>query len=241
MSRILFLSDLHFCDYRNSVAYEARRNRRLAEFIRGGHFDLVVNLGDTVSRSGVLRADLEPHRRELFDGYLAWRAPLGVPFLECALAREKDFFQDLYGQPMDYAYQGIPGFTAIAFDPAGGDLRGTAEQWHWLEERLAASEGTPVLINTHVPYPGNCSRPIKPGTYIDVPEAVQRRVENFPSRVFWASGHFHWELEEPVVKGSLTAFMGACFRFETESADYDSYLRILNTETLELETVVNPV
>ena len=242
MSGILFISDLHFCDYRNSVEYEAAQARRLAEFIRRRGFSLVVNLGDAVSRTGALRAGLAPYRRELFGPYLAWREEVGVPFLECGIDRERPFFQDIHGQLMDYVYTGFPGVTIVTFAPAGGDdSRPTGEQLRWLEAALASAAGTTVVVCTHLPYPNSCSRPYASDIYLDLPEEFRRRLEGLPSRVLWAGGHLHWRLEEPMTRGSLTAFMGGRFRFESEPVDYDSYLRILNTETLELETVVNPV
>ena len=238
--KILFISDVHFCDYRNSAAYEERRKRRLADLICAGDIALVVNIGDTVSRDGVLREELKPYRRELFADYVEWRASLGVPFVECGLGREKAFFEEIYGQPMDYVYTGLPGVLVVVSDPAGGaDGRFTEAQVRWLEETLDAADGRTVVVGTHVPYPASCSRPIGPGIYLDVPEGLQRRLENFPSRVFWAGGHFHWELEAPVVHGSLTAFMGGRFRFESDPPDELPYLRTLDLNTLALETLVD--
>ena len=125
---------------------------------------------------------------------------------------------------------------------AGGDNCFTAEQLRWLEAALTqAAQERAVVICTHLPYPGSCSRPYAPDTYLELPDDFRRRLENFPTRLFWAGGHFHWKLEEPVTKGSLTAFMGGRFRFESAPVDFASYLRILDTETLTLETVVNPV
>ena len=53
--KILFITDLHLCDNRNSPEFEARRLEKLADLIRSGGFGLVFNLGDTVSRRNLLR------------------------------------------------------------------------------------------------------------------------------------------------------------------------------------------
>ena len=235
---ILFFSDLHLCDSRNSAAFEEEQLKRLAEFIRKRSFELVVNLGDTVSRDGCLRECLKPYRAELFDKYLNWRKALGVPFLECGIYRERPFFQAIFGQPMDFAYKWLDGVMVITFCPESpNDHVATDEQWQWFENALTEAEGMPVVICTHVPYPGSCSRAVEPGIFMDVPEAIQCRLESFPSPVYWASGHFHWKLEPPVVTGSLTSFMGGKFFFES-SAKKETYFRTFDPVTLKLETIV---
>lgn len=233
---ILYISDLHLCDGRNSSAYEAHRLERLATWIRQRQFDLVINLGDTVSREGCLREGLSPYRRELFEGYLAWRKALGMPFLECGLHREFPFFEEIYGQPIDCVYRGLPGITAFALSPILGDHIFSEQQWQWFENELNQSEATTVVIGAHIPYPNSCSRPAAECCYLKVPENIHRRLETFPSPIFWAGGHFHWPIEPPVIFGSLTTFMGGRFGFESEPQK-KTYLRILNTQTNSLETI----
>ncbi|MBP5638122.1 MAG: hypothetical protein J6X55_01485 [Victivallales bacterium] len=236
---ILFISDIHLYDSRNSVAFEAQRLQQLSEFIKGGNFELVVNLGDTVSRDGCLREELRPYRKNLFAGYLHWRETVGVPFLECGIYRERPFFEEIYGQSMDFAYKALPGVTAISFCPISpNDHVASEEQWRWFSRTLDEAEGAPVVVCTHVPYPGCCSRPVENGIYMEVPDSIQRRLESFSSPVYWAGGHFHWALEPPVVTGSLTSFMGGKFYFE-KSSKQETYFRTFDPKTLKLETIVN--
>ena len=236
MSTILFISDIHLCDNRNYRAFEERRLERLAAWIRQSQFDLVINLGDTVSRDGCLRDELTPYRRELFEEYLSWRKALGIPFLECGLRREHPFFEEIYEQPLNCVNRSLPGVTAFALTPNSGDHIFTDQQWQWLENELTKSESTTVVIGTHVPYPNSCSRPAAVCCYLKVPVTIHHRLETFPSPVFWAGGHFHWEIEPPVSFGSLTAFMGGRFSFESEPQK-KTYLRLLDTKTLALTTV----
>ena len=236
---ILFFSDLHLGDIRSSTAFEKARLEHLGKFIRDGHYELVVNLGDTVSRDGFLRECLKPYRAELFGEYLRWRSALGIPFLECGIYRERPFFQAIFGQPMDFACKWLDGVTVITFCPESpNDHVATDEQWQWFEDALAEAEGAPVVICTHVPYPGSCSRAVEPGIFMDVPEGIQRRLESFASPVYWAGGHFHWKLEAPVVTGSLTSFMGGKFFFET-SPNKETYFRTFDPMTLKIETIVD--
>ncbi len=235
---ILFISDLHLCDGRNSLTYEVRRLERLATWIRQRQFELVINLGDTVSREGCLRDGLSPYRRELFEEYLTWRQSLDIPFLECGLRREFPFFEKIYGQPLNCVYRNLPGVTAFALTPYSGDHIFTDQQWQWLENELTKSESTTVVIGTHVPYLNSCSRPAAVCCYLKVPDTIHHRLENFPSPVFWAGGHFHWDIEPPVSFGSLTAFMGGRFSFESEPYKH-TYLRVLDTQALSLTTITD--
>ena len=235
---ILFISDLHLCDGRNSRAFEVRRLELLAVWIRQRQFDLVINLGDTVSREGCLREGLSPYRKELFEEYLAWRKTLSTPVLECGLHREFPFFEELYDQPINCVYRGLPGVTAFALTPYSSDNVFTEQQWHWFENELGKSEATTVVIGAHVPYPNSCSRPPAECCYLKVPDHIHHRLETFPSPIFWAGGHYHWPIEPPVKLGSLTAFMGGRFGFESEPQK-KTYLRVLDTQKMTLETVTD--
>ena len=234
---ILFISDLHLCDSRNSSAAEARRLERLAAWIREKRFKLVINLGDTISRDGCLREELRPYRRELFEEYyLPWRNAIGVPFLECGLHREYPFFQELYGQSTSCVYREVPGVTAFAISPDGvGDNTFSEKQLQWFQEELDKSEETAIVVGTHIPYANSCSRPTAECCYVYLPEALHTRLTEFPHPVFWAGGHFHWKLEPPVRSGSLYAFMGGRFSFEKDQRN--TYFRIVDTQTMTLETV----
>ena len=235
---ILFISDLHLCDGRNSRAFEVRRLELLAAWICQRQFDLVINLGDTVSREGCLREGLSPYRKELFEEYLGWRKAFGIPILECGLHREFPFFEGLYAQPINCVYRGLPGVTVFALTPTSSDHIFTDQQWQWFENELGKSEATTVVVGTHVPYPNSCSRPAAECCYLKVPDTIHHRLETFPSHVFWAGGHYHWRIEPPVTFGNLTAFMGGRFGFESEPQK-KTYLRVLDTQTMTLSTITD--
>ena len=95
--------------------------------------------------------------------------------------------------------------------------------------------GTPsVLIASHVPYPGSCSRTIAPGIFLNIPENLRRAVEMSDKKVLWCGGHFHWAEEAPRQFGSLTAFYAGRFNFE--NMNNSGYMRMVDTETGEVST-----
>ena len=130
--KILFISDLHLCDKRNSIAFEKRRMSKLAEFIGSCGCDLVVNLGDAVSRREFLRLEFSCEA-DGFDYYLAWRNTLSVPFIECAIDREFDFFEKLCEEKKLYKMGGSD-HSGILGGPGCDDPNSPYEQSGVLEE-----------------------------------------------------------------------------------------------------------
>ena len=53
--KLLLISDLHLCDIRVPVEMEKRRLDGLAEYIKNSGADMVLNLGDTVSKNALLQ------------------------------------------------------------------------------------------------------------------------------------------------------------------------------------------
>ena len=98
--KILIISDLHLCDTRNDREFDLNRLEKLADFIRTGKPDAVLNLGDTVSRREFLRADYVSEAAA-FPEYLNWRKQFSIPFVECAITRELEFFSSLVGAEAD--------------------------------------------------------------------------------------------------------------------------------------------
>lgn len=232
--KILIISDLHLCDKRNSEAFENQRLERLAQFIDETHCGLVLNLGDTVSRQEFLR----PPFRTLEDGYaryLQWRRRLTIPFVECAVDRELSFFARLFGQAPDSVCTLLPELTIVTMAPQEGfDHDFTPAQVEFLCDAIRQVTSPRVLVATHVPYPGSCSRPITPGTFLDIPERVRELVENSATQKFyWCGGHFHWDAEEPRVFGSLTAFHGGRFCFDS-ILNKGGWLRTFDSQTGEI-------
>ena len=231
--KILVISDLHLCDTRNGADFETRRLEKLAEFIRACAPDAVLNLGDTVSRRAFLRPEF-PSEAEGFRVYLAWRSKFDIPFAECGITRELGFFSSLFGVEPDNVTDLSPDSTIITLLPReGAGHRLFPEQLAFLESALerCRREGKSVVIGTHVPYPGSCSRQSGPGIFLEIPAELHEKLTSFPRPVWWCGGHFHWEYEKPSVFGSLTVCIGARFRFETRN-DTD-YLRLLDTASGE--------
>ncbi|MBQ7695648.1 MAG: metallophosphoesterase [Lentisphaeria bacterium] len=234
--KVLVISDLHLCDTRNSPDFEARRLEKLAEFIRACAPDAVLNLGDTVSRRAFLRPEF-PSEAEGFRGYLAWRSKFDIPFAECGITRELDFFSSLFGVEPDNVTDLSPDSTIITLLPReGAGHRLFPEQLAFLESALerCRREGKSVVIGTHVPYPGSCSRQPGPGIFLEIPPELHETLIAFPSPVWWCGGHFHWAHEAPSVIGSLTVCIGARFRFEARNDT--TYLRVLDTASGKTET-----
>ena len=235
MNRILFISDLHLSDIRHEPGRDSDLLTRLASLIRRRDYKAVLNLGDTVSRKAFLPEGTDPRR--VFRAYREWRDSLGIPFRECTIFRERPFFRDIFGQDEDSVWNGLPGTVVLTFSPdSADDHEASGDQWNWLSEQARNAAGSTLVVCSHVPYPGSCSRPESPGIYLPVPEPLRRLLENRETPVFWAGGHFHWKEEPPVVKGSLTAFMGGRFT-SGKSADQGGYLRELDLDSLELNTL----
>lgn len=237
MSAILIISDLHLGDKRNSPVYEEQMLQQLSALLKERPYQAVLNLGDTVSRLECLREGAST--AAVFAKYKNWRAGTGIPFRECCIYRERAFFSGLFQQAPDSAWHGIPGVVILTFAPDDpNDHQGTQEQWEWLAEQLHQAHGKTVLIGSHVPYPGSCSRPIAPGIYLPVPVQTQALLAGHNGAVFWAGGHFHWQPDPPLVQGSLTACMGACFAFAGETTRR-TYVRELDLQTLSIQTLTN--
>ena len=235
--KILIISDVHFCDKRNSAEYEKRRMELLADFIRDSGAGAVLNLGDTVSRKEYLRPEV-PSTVVGFDTYLKWRAQFEIPFIECAIARELDFFAEKLGQPADSFRRLDEYMSVITVTPLqGGDHNFVPSQLDFLENAINSCRTPRILIGSHVPYPGSCSRGIVPGIYLDIPERLRKLVVENDKKIYWCGGHFHWQEQPPRQFGSLTAFYGARFNFETMKCP--GYLRMIDSKTGEISTVLS--
>ncbi|MBQ6473477.1 MAG: metallophosphoesterase [Victivallales bacterium] len=235
MNRVLFISDLHLADIRNGPGRDARLLAALSTLIRNRHYRAVINLGDTVSRAGYLLRGTTT--REAFNEYLQWRNDQGVPFRECAIFRERPFFRDIFGQEEDSVWKGIQGVVILTFSPCHeDDHTATDAQWQWLSAQVKSAVGQTLVLASHVPYPGCCSRADTPGVYLPVPQPIRHQLETRGEATFWGGGHFHWNEEPPVTRGSLTAFMGGRFLIDAEPTK-TTYLRELDLDTLELRTI----
>lgn len=233
MRLILYISDLHLNDNRNQPERDEKLLNSLAALINRKQYRAVVNLGDTVSREEFLVSD----KIHAFKKYIDWRNALNVPFIECAIYRERPFFKTLFAQQEDSVWNGIEGVSILTFSPLHeDDHQATNEQWRWLSKQIDATAENVLLINSHVPYPGSCSRPVTPGIFLPVPDAIQMQLESRAKPIFWAGGHFHWKEEQPMVKGSLTAFMGGRFLIDSEPGK-TTYLRELDLDRLTLNTI----
>lgn len=235
--KILIISDVHFCDNRNSAEYENRRKVLLAQFIRDCGADAVLNLGDTVSRKDYLRPEF-PSEYIGYDNYLEWRKQFDIPFIECAVGRELGFFAERVGQEPDSFHQMDEYMSIITATPReAGDHNFIPEQIDFMERCIKNCPTPRILIATHVPYPGSCSRGIAPGIFLEIPERLRQLVEESDKQIYWCGGHFHWQEEPPRQFGSLTAFYAA--RFDFEPRKKPGYLRMIDTVSGELTTVLS--
>ncbi|MBR2345933.1 MAG: hypothetical protein IKA71_09160 [Lentisphaeria bacterium] len=232
--KILLLSDLHLCDIRNSREFEYRRMDKLADFIKNSGAGMVLNLGDAVSRKEFLREEFADESAG-FDYYLQWRKQFDIPFTECAVAREFGFFAEKVGQQPDSFRQIDDFMSLITVAPQEAfDHNFTLDQLDFLEQAVSGCRTPKLLIASHVPYPGSCSRGIAPGIFLDIPERLRMLVEESELDIFWGGGHFHWDAEPAGKFGSLTAFYGG--RFSNENGKKNGYLRSIDTVSGEINT-----
>ena len=235
--KILIFSDLHLCDTRNSREYEAIRKEKLAELIRSCGAGAVLNLGDTVSRKEYLREEFSCEAAG-FDSYLEWRNQFDLPFIECPVEREFGFFKDKFKQEPDSFRQLDEFMSVITVAPKlEFDHTFSGEQIDFLTDAVNNCRTPGVLIASHVPYPGSCSRPVAPGIFLNIPENLRRTVEMSDKKILWCGGHFHWKEEAPQQFGSLTAFHGGRFNFDNR--DISGYMRMVDTESGEVATYLN--
>ena len=232
--KILVISDLHTCDNRFSRDYEQTRLRRLAEVIRSCGAGMVLNLGDTVSRKELLRPDIACEA-DGYRKYMQWRSQFDIPFVECAVAREFSFFAEIVGQEPDSFREVDEYMSIITIAPQEAfDHRLTGEQLSFLTECISGCRTPNLLIASHVPYPGSCSREIEPGIFLEIPENLRKLVEESERKVLWGGGHFHWPPEPVRQFGSLTAFYGGRFA----SSGKAGYLRMIDSVTAQVEMLL---
>ena len=226
--KILIISDLHLGDRRHSDMSDAERLEKLGEVIRSTGAGAILNLGDTVSRKPLL-LDEYATLEEGFGYYLQWRKSFGIPFAECAISRELGFFSKIMEQEADQLFDLDPG-SAIITLLQQGERQFSQEQEEFIKSALDRCQGKTVIIGTHLPFPGSCSR--KQDVFLKVSDVLRKKLESFPGRIIWCGGHFHWDQEPPEVTGSLTALYPSRFRIE-ERNDY-TYTTLIDTSTGEI-------
>ena len=232
--KILIISDLHTCDNRFTREYEQNRMRKLADVIRSCGAGLVLNLGDTVSRKELLRPEIA-NGVEGFKKYMQWRSQFEIPFVECAVTRERGFFADIVGQEPESFHEVDEHMSIITVAPQEAfDHRFSDKQLEFMLRAVSGCRTPNLLIASHVPYPGSCSREIAPGIFLEIPESLRVLVEESDRKILWTGGHFHWPLEPVRQFGSLTAFYGGRFTSRSKAG----YLRTVDTVSGEVETLI---
>lgn len=224
--KVLVISDLHLCDSRHCDMPDEKRLEKLGDFIKASGADAVLNLGDTVSRKPFLLEKFSSEK-EGFRYYLKWRSQFSIPFAECAIDRELPFFADLMGTGADSLLPLSPDAAIITLSPLETWRSFTSDQLDFLNSALDSCAGKTVIIGTHLPYPGSCSR--NEDVFLQIPEPLQQKLESFPGKIFWCGGHFHWNQEPPHETGSLTVFIPSRFRIK-ERRDY-TYTSIIDTSS----------
>jgi hypothetical protein len=204
---------------------DEERLEKLGHFIRESGTDAVLNLGDTVSRKPLL-LDEYPTLESGFALYLKWRRSLGIPFAECAIARELEFFPRIMGQEVDQLFE-LDHNSAIITLLQQKPCRLDVTQEEFVINALEKCQGKTVVIGTHQPFGGSCSR--EGDVFLKVTGSFRKLLEDFSGRIIWCGGHFHWENEPPAVTGSLTALYAS--RFRIISRDDTSYTSTIDTAT----------
>lgn len=230
--KILVVSDLHLCDNRHPEGTEEKRLAGLAGFIRSVNPGAVLNLGDTVSRPPFLKEQFGSMEKG-FEHYLQWRRQFDIPFAECSITRELPFFAELIKQAPDHVFDLSPQAAIVTMTPlqgVGHDL--IPSQVDFLKQTLESRRGKTIVIGTHVPFPGSCSREEKPGVFLTIPPDLREYLSTFPGRIIWCGGHFHWDQEAPCVTGSLTALYASRFNLGVRK-DF-SYTSLIDTESGEI-------
>ncbi len=220
---VIVISDLHLGDVRNSLEFEKSRLSALGEFLKKENPSLVLNLGDTVSREEFLRPGT--CGMDYFEYYMRWRNSSGLSFAECAIAREEPFFEKFFGQDMD-SFRAISEDCGVITLAPFGDFDHTfrPEQLDFLEERLHSFCGRYILIGTHVPFKGACSRFPGEGIFLTDNPELDRILAAAKQQIFWAGGHFHWQMEAVDANRRFCPFIGGRFRFDSIEGK-ESYLR----------------
>ena len=226
--KILVISDLHLCDNRNEGVSDLDRLEKLAKFINDSNIGAVLNLGDTISRKPLLLERYDSLRDAFTEVYLKWRSQFTIPFAECAIPREFDFFSEIMGTDPDSFLDLPPDGAIITLHPEGG-RHFLDHQLKFIYDILDRCKNRTIVIGTHVPIPGSCSRTPIPGLFMELAPELQERLINFPGKVIWCGGHFHWEPEPPGVTGSLTALYAS--RFRIENRNDTTYTSTIDTET----------
>ena len=230
--KILVISDLHLCDLRHAENQDLVRLEKLAQFIKNSGAGAVLNLGDTVSRRDFL-TETFPSMEKGFQFYLKWRSQFKIPFAECAITRELSFFSSLLQQKPDSLFDISPDCAIITMTPLQGvGHEFLPHQLEFLYNALGVCKGKTVVIGTHVPFPGSCSREEKPGIFLEIPPELKEQLCTFPGRIIWCGGHFHWNQEAPKTTGSLTALYGS--RFSLKVRGDSSYTSFIDTVTGEI-------
>ena len=218
------------CDCRHYDMPDEERLEKLGHFIRESGTEAVLNLGDTVSRKPLL-LDEYPTLESGFALYLKWRRSLGIPFAECAIARELEFFSRIMGQEVDQLFE-LDHNSAIITLLQQKPCRLDVTQEEFVINALEKCQGKTVVIGTHQPVWGSCSR--EGDVFLKVAGGFRKLLEDFSGRIIWCGGHFHWDCEEPSVSGALTSLYPSRFRIK-ENGDY-TYTTLIDTVTGKLQT-----
>ena len=152
--KILVISDLHLCDRRHYDMPDEERLEKLGHFIRQSGTEAVLNLGDTVSRPPLLLDEFATLEAG-FGYYLKWRKSFNIPFAECAIKRELEFFSRLMGQEVDQLFE-LDQHSAIITLLQQLPCRLDLSQEDFVINALEKCQGKTVIIGTHQPFQGSC-------------------------------------------------------------------------------------
>jgi predicted phosphodiesterase len=211
--KILAFADLHLGDHRNSLKFDTLKLDKLAKLTQIVNPNCLVNIGDTVSKDEYSRN--LPDKMKYWNQYIKFRKSLPYPVLETCLARERDFFPNIFQTECEYSIV-MDNVAFISFDPINdGDHDMTPEQIEWLTKEIKKHAGRTMVMMSHVPIAQTTlKREIAPCVYLTESEMIKKLLAKNAKFAICLGGHFHTPPEPPRQDGNILMMMAGCCAFE---------------------------
>jgi len=224
--KLLTFSDLHLGDYRNTPEYEKCQLECIRELAAKIKPDLLINVGDTVSKDAYLRDSNE--RMNYWEQYVNFKRSFCCPVIETCLARERTFFADLFNTECEFSLiENDIGF--ISFDPLEYDDHSMVpEQIQWLTTEIKKLAGKTIVFTSHVPIAQTTlTREVREGMYLTQSDLIKELAAEYADFAIFLAGHFHVPPELPRSNERELMLMAGCFAF-CLAENHSTYLRIID-------------